>query len=194
MKKILVAAAALAMVSAQVMAQESPWLVRARAVNLHSANDDSTGLNLSVNNKTLPEVDISYFFSPNLAAELILTVPQKHTLKVGATTQGTLRHLPPTLTLQYHFTGTPGVKPYVGAGINYTRFSDVQTGAASIDKSSTGAALQAGIDFAIDKKWSFNVDVKRVNIKTNVFLAGAQQPGEFKINPTLLGVGLGYRF
>ncbi len=194
MKKILCATAVLALVSGQVLAQESPWLVRVRAVNLHSANDDSTGLNLSINNKTLPEVDISYFFSPNVAAELILTVPQKHTLKVGATEQGTLRHLPPTLTLQYHFTGTPGVKPYLGAGVNYTRFSDVQTGAASIDKSSTGVALQAGIDFAIDKKWSLNFDVKKVNIKTDVFLAGVQQPGEFKINPTLVGIGLGYRF
>ena len=54
------------------MAQESPWLVRVRAVNLHSANDDTTGLDLSVNNKSFPEVDISYFCSPNVAAELIL--------------------------------------------------------------------------------------------------------------------------
>lgn len=194
MKKLSMAAAALMLVSVQVTAQESPWLVRARAVSLQSANDDSTGLDLSVNNKTIPEVDISYFFSPNLAAELILTVPQKHTLKVGGAEQGTLRHLPPTLTLQYHFTGFSGVKPYLGAGLNYTRFTDVQTGAAGIDKSSTGFAFQAGLDFPIDKKWSLNVDVKQVYIKTNVFLAGDQRPGEFKINPSLIGLGLGYRF
>lgn len=194
MKKVWIAVAVLTLVSGQAMSQESPWLVRVRAVNLHSANDDTTGLDLSVNNKTFPEVDISYFFSPNVAAELILTVPQRHTLKAGAAELGTLRHLPPTLSLQYHFTGFSGVNPYLGAGLNYTRFTDVQTAGAGIDKSSTGFAFQAGIDIPIDKKWSLNLDVKQVYIKTNVFLAGAQQPGEFKINPTLVGLGLGYRF
>ncbi len=194
MKKGWIAVAVLALVSGQAMSQESPWLVRVRAVNLHSANDDTTGLDLSINNKTFPEVDISYFFSPNVAAELILTVPQRHTLKAGVAELGTLRHLPPTLTLQYHFTGFSVVKPYLGAGLNYTRFTDVQTAGAGIDKSSTGFAFQAGIDIPIDKKWSLNLDVKQVHIKTNVFLAGAQQPGEFKINPTLVGLGLGYRF
>ena len=54
-----------------------------RAVHLDSANKDSTGLDLSINNKAIPEVDISYFFAPNWAAELVLTYPQKHDLKAG---------------------------------------------------------------------------------------------------------------
>jgi outer membrane protein len=194
MKKGWIAVAVLALVAGQAMAQESPWLVRARMVNLQSANDDTTGLDLSVNNKTFAEVDISYFFSPNVATELILALPQKHTLKSGTTELGTLRHLPPTLTLQYHFTAFSGVKPYLGAGLNYTRFTDVQIGGAGIDKSSTGFAFQAGLDFPIDKNWSLNLDVKQVYIKTNVSVGGTQQPGEFKINPTLVGLGLGYRF
>ena len=59
---------------------EGPWLVRARAVHLDSANGDNTGLGLSMNDKWIPEADISYFFTPSLALELVLTVPQKHTL------------------------------------------------------------------------------------------------------------------
>ena len=69
-------------------AQTTPWMVRVHALNLDSANKDGTGLDLSVNNKVFPEVDISYFFSPNLAAELVLTYPQKHTLKAGGTELG----------------------------------------------------------------------------------------------------------
>jgi outer membrane protein len=129
MKKNLLAVAVLcALTSGAAFAQqaESPWLVRVRAVHLDSANKDSTGLGLSVNNKTIPEVDISYFFNKNVAAELILTVPQKHDLSssVLGGRIGSLKHLPPSLLLQYHF-DAPGFKPYVGAGVNYTRFSNV---------------------------------------------------------------------
>ena len=79
-----------------VQAQETPWMVRARAVNLDMANKDSTGLGLTVDNKTIPEVDVSYFFTPNIAAELILTVPQKQTVSSNGTSNGTFKHLPPT--------------------------------------------------------------------------------------------------
>lgn len=117
MKKNLLAVAVLcALTSGAAFAQqaEGPWLVRARAVNLDSANKDSTGLGLSVNDKVIPEVDVSYFFTPNIAAELVLTVPQKHDLSssVLGGKIGTLKHLPPSLLVQYHFNAA-GFKPYV---------------------------------------------------------------------------------
>ena len=175
-------------------AQDGPWLVRVRAVNLDSANKDSTGLELTVNNKVIPEVDISYFFTPNIAAELILTYPQKHTLKAGGTEIGTLKHLPPTLTAQYHFTDLGAFKPYVGAGVNYTRFSSVELPAGvDIDKNSYGLAVQAGFDYEVAKNVYVNVDVKKVQIRTDVS-AGGSKLGEFKVDPLLVGVGVGYRF
>ena len=203
MRKILFAAAALMTLSAgSVLAQEanSPWMLRARAVHLDSANKDSTGLNLSVNNKTMPEVDVSYFFTPNVAAELILTYPQKHDLRSNGNKIGTVKHLPPTLLAQYHFTQFGALKPYVGAGINYTRFSGVNFDPAvvaaldpSVKKNSWGAALQVGFDYALDKNWSLNLDVKKVQIKTDVRSFG-NKVGSFKADPLLVGVGVGYRF
>ena len=170
-------------------------LVRARAVYLDSANKDSTGLDLSINNKTLPEVDFTYFFSPNLAAELVLTVPQKQRVYAGATQIGSLKHLPPTLTLQYHFNQVSGIKPYVGAGVNYTRFSSVDLlgGAADLKRNSYGLAFQAGVDFPLSKNLYLNGDVKKVYIKTDVIASGSNI-GTFKVDPVLLGVGLGWRF
>ena len=201
MKKTLLAAAALcALTSGAAMAQQhqqdGKWMVRARAVHLDSANKDSTPLNgLSINNKVIPELDISYFFTPNFAAELILTYPQKHKLRLNGTKIGTLKHLPPTLLAQYHFTQLGAFKPYVGAGINYTRFSnvDLDVPGVSIKKNSWGPAMQVGFDYALDKNWSINFDVKKVYIKTNVYAAGANL-GKFKVDPVLVGVGLGYRF
>ena len=169
-------------------------LVRARAVHMDSANKDSTGLGLAINNKTLPEVDFSYFFSKHIAAELILTVPQKHTLTSNGTAIGSLRHLPPTLTVQYHF-DAPGFKPYVGAGLNYTRFSSVNIlgGAADVKRNSFGPALQVGVDIPLTNTLYLNVDVKKVLIRTDVS-AGGVKLGEFKADPLLVGVGLGWRF
>ena len=198
MKKNLLAVAVLcALTSGAAFAQqaESPWLVRVRAVHLDSANKDSTGLGLSVNNKTIPEVDISYFFNKNVAAELILTVPQKHDLSssVLGGRIGSLKHLPPSLLLQYHF-DAPGFKPYVGAGLNYTRFSSVNLPAGvSIDRNSFGPALQVGVDIPLAKNLYLNFDVKKVFIKTDVSAGGAKL-GTFKVDPVLVGVGLGWRF
>lgn len=196
-KFVMAAVTGAALVCGSAFAQdfkEGDWLVRARAVHLDSANKDTTGLGLTVNNKWLPEVDFTYFFNKNLAAELVLTVPQKHTLSAGGTAIGTLRHLPPTLTLQYHF-DAPGFKPYVGAGVNYTRFSsvDVLGGAADVKRNSYGLALQVGVDIPVAKDLYLNLDIKKVQIGTDVLVGGAKA-GEFKVNPWLVGVGLGWRF
>jgi len=193
------AAAALAVLASVALptaaqTQDGPWLVRVRAVNLDSANKDSTGLELTVNDKVIPEVDISYFFTPNIAAELVLTYPQKHTVKAGGTEIGSLKHLPPTLTAQYHFTDLGAFKPYVGAGLNYTRFSSVELPAGvDIDRNSYGLAAQVGFDYTVAKNVVLNVDVKKVQIRTDVS-AGGSKIGEFKVDPLLVGVGVGYRF
>ena len=175
-------------------AQATPWMVRVHALSLDSANKDSTGLDLTVNNKVFPEVDISYFFSPNVAAELVLTYPQKHTVKAGGTEIGSLKHLPPTLSMQYHYTELGAFKPYAGVGLNYTRFSGVNLPAGvEIDKNSFGLAVGAGFDYEIQKNIYFNVDVKKVQIKTTVSVGG-NELGDFKVDPLLVGVGIGWRF
>lgn len=196
MKRQLIALAALATLgTGLVQAQESPWMVRVRATHLDMANKDGTGLGLTVNNKTIPELDVSYFFSPNLAAELILTVPQKQTVSSNGAAIGSFKHLPPTLLMQYHFTGLPGYKPYVGAGINYTDISKVNilSGGATLDSDSWGAAVQLGVDFPIDRNWSINLDVKKIYIKSDVYLGGVSA-GTLKLNPLAASVGVGYRF
>jgi outer membrane protein len=170
------------------------WLVRARALRLISDNDDTTGLNLGVNNKWMPEVDITYFFTPNWAAELILTVPQKHSLYTDGTKIGTLKQLPPTLSLQYHLTELQGFRPYAGIGINYTRITDQDlVDPVSISKNSWGPAVGFGVDVPVGGGWLVNLDAKKVWIDTDVKISG-EKIGTLNIDPWLLSVGVGYRF
>lgn len=188
-------------VGANAMAQETPWQVRARAVYIDPANGSApiggTGAadRIHVSTKTIPELDVSYFFTPNIAAELILTYPQKHDVTLDGAKIGTFKHLPPTLTAQYHFLPGASINPYVGAGINYTVLSKVNLldGAGSLEHDSFGLALQAGVDFKLDKNWSINLDVKKVRIRSDVNVAGARA-SNVKVDPLLVGMGVGYRF
>lgn len=197
--RLALAAAAAASLAAPVAAQaaEGPWLVRARAVYLDAANKDSIAItDVSINDKWLPEVDISYFFTPNIAAELILTYPQKQDVRSSAHGGkiGSLKHLPPVLSLQYHFQPQSQVRPYVGAGINYTRFSSVDLPAGfEIDKNSFGPSLQAGVDIEISKGVFLNLDIKKTYIRTDLKAAGTKL-GTIKVDPVLFGIGVGYRF
>ncbi|MBQ0936596.1 OmpW/AlkL family protein [Ideonella paludis] len=200
MHKTLIALATVATLAAPQLAaaQDSgDWLVRARAVHLQSANKDSTGLGLTINDKWLPEVDISYFVTPNVAVELILTVPQKQTVYSNGASIGSFKHLPPTVTAQYHFTGTSGFRPYVGAGVNYTNVSDVRLldGGANLKRNSFGLALQVGVDVPVGGGWVLNLDAKKVQIKTDVLVGATEtNAGTFKVDPLLLSVGFGKRF
>jgi opacity protein-like surface antigen len=82
-----------------------------------------------------------------------------------------------------------------GAGINYTLLSGVNllNGAGRLEHDSFGFALQAGVDFKLDKNWSINLDVKKVQIRSDVFISGARA-SDVKVDPLLIGVGVGYRF
>lgn len=183
------------------VAQESPWLVRVRAVHLDTADkSDPVGGagasdRLTISDKTIPEFDVSYFFTPNLAAELVLTYPQKHDVYLDGTSIGTFKHLPPSLLLQYHFTPTAPLKPYVGAGINYTTISKVRllNGQGSLEHDSVGLVLQAGADYAIDKQWSLNFDIKKAQLRSDVMIGGVKV-SRVKVDPLMIGVGVGYRF
>jgi len=174
--------------------QEGPWLVRLRALHMNVDNDTSRGVDLELDDKTFPELDVSYFFTPNIAAELILTYPQKHDVDLNGAGIGSIKHLPPTLLLQYHFTPQNRFKPYVGAGLNYTRITSVDLpSGVSVDRNSFGFALQAGFDYKLTRHWYLNVDVKYVDIDTDVKAGGAKLT-TLQVDPVLFGVGIGYRF
>jgi len=184
---------------------EGPWMVRIRAVDIRPVDESSDPLRIigtdtvQVEDKWIPEVDISYFFTKNIAAELILTYPQKHDVQVaGVGKLGSFKHLPPTLTVQYHFAPDATLRPYVGAGINYTRISDVKLAVGptqvKLEKDSVGAALQIGFDYKIGANSYLNFDIKKVYIESDVTLVGVGKISKAKLDPILVGIGWGFKF
>lgn len=209
-------ALAIALVSAHAYADKGNWRVRVRVIDIMPQTRSSSTLGGAVPNDAIdvgdrvgPEVDFSYFLTKNVALELILGLPFKHDVTLNAPAigtsgkVGTIKHLPPTLTLQYHFTPDAAFSPYLGAGINYTRFTSVDLTANTglgpvpldIKRDSWGGALQAGFDFTIWKNTSFNVDVKKIWIKTTVTdKLGLGVNSDLHIDPVVVGVGLGWKF
>lgn len=217
-KKLLVAAlAAVGLVSsaaAETM-DYGPFMVRVRAVNIAWENGNSAqlqattaGLNpafgdVQAQDKVIPEIDLSYFFTPNIAAELVLTHPQVVDVHiVGAGSIGKVRALPPSLLLQYHFTDLGAIKPYVGLGVNYTYFNKNKglaaaavPGGLETERSSLGLAAQLGVDFMLSKNLSLNLDVKYIQMSTDIKAsASGAKVGKLDLNPITAGVGVGYRF
>ena len=203
MKKTLLSTlilATLGMASAVASAQENPWMVRVRAVNVNWENGGQANSTNGVwaDNKVIPEVDISYFFTKNIAAELVLTYPQKVDIYLGSSNIGHVNALPPSLLLQYHFTNFGAFKPYIGAGVNYTMFSsrkNLGSGTYSIESSSTGLVGQLGADYMLDKNWGVNFDVKYIKMNTDVFTNNnGASIGNLNLSPVAASVGVTYKF
>ncbi|MDP1673298.1 MAG: OmpW family outer membrane protein [Burkholderiales bacterium] len=187
---------ALSMVAGVVQAAQGDWLARARIININP-DASSSALNLNASTETTLELDFTYFLTRSIGLELILAT-KKHEITSAGTKIGSVALLPPTLTLQYHFApDSASFRPYVGAGINYTRFYDINllAGAATVDKSSWGGALQLGVDIPLNKTFFLNIDLKKIWIDTDVKLtATGATAANFKINPLVLGVGVGMKF
>jgi len=176
-------------------AQDGKWMVGLRALGIYP--DVSSSISgLDVKDQWTGELDFTYFFTKNIAAELILGWA-KHEVTLNGNSLGKVGVLPPTLTLQYHFTDLGAFKPYVGIGGNYTYFyeNELANGALYIKDNSWGGALQAGVDYMLDKNWSLNLDLKYVWMDTQVRVkATGAELGTLDINPWLFGVGARYRF
>lgn len=179
------------------------WQIRLRGIDVvpsEDANVNPIGGNIAIDDAIVPELDITYFFTDHVAVELILATTKHDVMVVdtalGDVDLGSVRLLPPTLTLQYHFEPVNRIKPYLGAGVNYTLFYDEEDGAVpNIDYDpSFGIVLQAGIDIDVGEGWLINLDVKKVLMDTDVTLAGGAITADVDIDPWIFGVGFGYRF
>ncbi|WND02856.1 OmpW family protein [Temperatibacter marinus] len=185
-------------------AEEGDWLVRLRTIKVSPDASATTNIggSAAIDDATTIELDFTYFITNNIAAELILASTKHHpdavSTALGDVNLGAVRVLPPTLTLQYHFSPEAKFSPYIGAGLNYTTFFDVEAnGKVATDISysdSFGIALQAGFDFKVSDDWFLNLDVKKIWINTDLKINGGAVTADVDINPTVFGIGIGKKF
>ena len=173
------------------------WLIRAGASYVSPASDNHEIV--SVESATSMTINFTYMMTDVWAIEVLAAYPFKHDLELqDGTKVGSTRHLPPTVSLQYHFRPTESVQPYVGVGLNYTNFfSEKTTGPLEgTDLSlgdSWGFGAELGLDVMMNDDLFFNLNARYLDIDTKATLDGASL-GKVEVDPWVFGVHIGYRF
>ena len=202
---VLAAATALTMTTAFAV-PAGTWSVAAGAHYVDPKSDNGTlnnGLSVDVDGDVRPTISGEYFIANNVGIELLAAIPFHHDFNLnnpdGTTAlTGKTQHLPPTLSLQYHFDGYSlpmNVKPFVGVGVNYTTFfkERISTGGDLDLDDSVGVAGHIGLDIPFAPTESFRIDARYMDIKTDATLNGTDI-GEIDISPWVYGVAFVKQF
>lgn len=149
--------------------------------------------NPTVSNNFIPELDLEYFFTKNISAELIAGVT-RHTIKLSSGLAGSTYLLPPSITVKYHPIPDARISPYIGAGLELTFPFNYELNGVNDFKidNSIGWAAQAGVDIKFKDNIYFNVDYKYLNVDTTARMNQVRY--KVALNPHLFGIGVGYRF
>jgi OOP family OmpA-OmpF porin len=181
-------------------ADQNPWIVKVGPGYLMPKGnpgkiDFGTG-------KAAVEVDdawsgvftIGYMFDEHWALEFLGSGPFQHDITVKGVGDASADLLPPTFSALYYFNTDGRLRPYLGAGINFTEFfnedpNDLHLGG------SVGPAAAAGLDFMFTKHWFGTLDVRWIYVNTEVKADGSQKDfGHLELNPVLASAMIGYRF
>jgi outer membrane protein len=217
MKKTLVCLVAMLLVSGMAFAQDSSWMLRVRGISIQP-NESSDqipstgGTEVGVDSAIVPEVDLTYQWNEKWGIELVAAIAEHDLQTEGGAASGvdtgSATLIPPTLSLQYFF--GEKIRPYIGAGINFTTLSydlpddgnpadDIRAlGVTDVDlDSSFGFSVGGGIDFMIGERWLINADVKYITLSTDATVEGGVLDGTkvgIDIDPLVFGAGAGFRW
>jgi outer membrane protein len=172
--------------------------VRARALGViaQESSDMNTGGKISVGDAVTPELDLTYYFTDHISAEAIAGTARHQLAYNNSTKMGEAWILPPSVTLQYHFTPDKKFSPYVGAGLNYSIFYGEKSNNftdLNVDNG-MGYVMQAGADYWLNDNWGVNFDVKKILLNVDASVNNGTVAGDVDIDPWLIGAGVSYRF
>ena len=177
--------------------EKGDWLIRLGASNVDPKSGNHPAV--SVDSGTSATFNFTYMMTANWAVELLAAYPFEHDIYlVGGPEVGSTKHLPPTVSLQYHFMPDSAFQPYIGAGINYTTFfseklyGPLEGAKLSLDDS-WGVAGELGADFMLNDTWLLNVSIRYITIDTDAKVNG-EPFGKVEIDPWVYGAHVGVRF
>jgi len=163
-------------------------------VNPKDDNGDVAGGKLTIDDDTQITLTVEYFITDNLGIELLAATPFTHDINLDGAKIGEVEHLPPTLTLNYHFQNASDVTPFIGAGVNYTTALDVDSPLGDLDlDDSWGLALHAGLDYRLSERGQIRADVRWMDIDMDAKLNGADI-GTAEVDPLVVGISYVHTF
>jgi outer membrane protein len=206
---LLLLSAALGMSAPALAQSRGDWTLGLGAHEVDPKSDngrlDATALGLGalppteVGGSVRPTFTVEYFLRDRVGIELLAALPFRHDIAIrGLGKVGSTKHLPPTVSLQYHFASGGKATPFLGAGLNYTAFFSEETtgplaGTRLVLDDSWGLAAHAGIDFAVGRRSALRIDARWIDIDADVSIEGVKI-GRAQIDPLVYGAAWITRF
>ncbi|SNT74484.1 OmpW/AlkL family protein [Paracoccus seriniphilus] len=181
---------------------QGDWTLGLGIANVNPKSDNGTlaegTVPVEIDDSTRPTVTAEYFIRDNLGVEVLAALPFKHTITSNGSDIGTVKQLPPVVSLQYHFDATPKFKPFVGVGVNFTGFYDADTTGALAGselrvKNSWGLAAHLGADYWVSDRSAIRADLRWIDIDADVELNGSKI-GEVEVDPVVAGISYVMKF
>lgn len=203
-QRAALAALALACLAQPALAQQAgTWTLGVGAHQVSPKSDNGTVLGgaaqLEIGDDARPTITFEYFVHGNVGIEVLAAIPFEHDIDVvGVGRVGSTKHLPPTVSVQYHFNSHGVVSPFIGVGLNYTAFFSEDTRGALAGtklklKDSWGPAAHAGLDFPLGDRGAIRVDVRWMDIDSEVQINGVKI-GTAEIDPLTYGIAYVWTF
>ena len=185
---------------AQADATDDHWVVRLGAHVVAPASDNGrlAGMRATIGHNVRPTVSVEYLLTTSMGFEVLAAVPFRHDIRLNGMQAATARQLPPVIGMNYHFMTNQAVSPFVGIGVNFTRFLSargeglLQGSHVDLDNS-WGPAIHAGVDFRLSSSWIVTADMRWIDIRSTVHVNGVNV-GKAKVDPFVYGLSIGYRF
>ncbi|MCV3272494.1 OmpW/AlkL family protein [Roseobacter sinensis] len=195
--KTLLLSSALAVCALPALAQsQGDWTfgIGVGSIDPKSDNGPLAGNPADIASDEALTLTFEYFIRDNIGIELLAATPFEHGISIANVGEASTKHLPPTLSVNYHFTNASPWKPYVGAGINYTTFFEEETNLGTLElDDSFGISVQVGVDYKISDNGWLRANVRWFDIDTEATLDGADI-GTAEIDPFLFGVAYVHKF
>ena len=203
----LALAGVLSLGGGSALAAGGDWMVRVGGTNVNpNADSDEiagTGSEVDIDDAWAVGFTISYFITDNWAVELLGSSPFEHTIEgdggaIDGVDVSEIKHLPPTLNIQYHLPFDNGLKPYAGAGLTYLWIfdEDNEVDGLDVDVDSTwGPGVQAGVDYNFTPNWLVNADIRYMWLDTDADISGIVNDDiDVDVDPWVFTLAMGYRF
>ncbi len=190
-------ALAAALLAGPALAQSAGDLTLGFGVALVAPKSDNgtlAGAAATVDDNARPSITVEYFLRDNLGIELLGALPFKHGINLGGAHVGETKHLPPTVSLNWHFPTGGALKPFLGLGVNYTAFFEEKSSLGVLKiKDSFGLAAHLGADWALDDKRAVRFDLRYIDIDSDVTLDGSPI-GKVEVDPLVAGISYVMKF
>ena len=185
--------------------QAGDMLLRAGAAGVYPTGDGNVqGITVEADDAWSLGITFTYMATNNIGVGVLGAWPFEHDINgAGVGKLGDTKHLPPTVTAQYHFDTGSKLHPYAGIGVNYTNFFDEgTTGALTGDSlkldDSWGVAGELGVDYELQNDWTVGAQIFYIDINTDATISGgnAGLDGTYKvsIDPWVYMLSVGKKF